>query len=529
MIKIICNYKALFYKAFLPCFLLFVFSFSFSCKSLPPAPATEAESDTVREAQAADGVEDDLLPEPPDPEDEALPEPEYNAGFGDDEEPAGLADEGDIPSEPPVEPGASLAEQEEEIRDLLNRILDLLQEPPSLPVAPEPAPPAPAEPPPSLPPPAVTPAPPVSPPPPPVIPPAAVQPEPEAAIDPPPVEEEEQQAPAPERPSVLDRLVLPSRPLPETSGGDIVFSRIVRVFVGQTIEIPFRGTGWVYLGEIGNRRGIAYDSRRLDVVSNVVEGQSFIFRAEAAGTYILKFYKQDFIQDYIINDHVQIIVGEAEAYQPGRYVDRGRVIAEPRWPAPELSAGRSRPGAAPETQQAPSETGPIAGPAAEAPPVQPQQAVPQQQRTQPQAQPIPPSAPQREIPPPATQETVPPQEVPEAVPPSDPQMETPFAESDPAPAGDAAEYVLRARQEFDAGRVEQALGIMEAMQQHFPGGTDEAWWLIGQLLEANSPSRDVRLSLEYYRRLTREYPQSPRAADAQRRIAYLERFYFNIR
>lgn len=70
---------------------------------------------------------------------------------------------------------------------------------------------------------------------------------------------------------------------------------------------------------------------------------------------------------------------------------------------------------------------------------------------------------------------------------------------------------------------------MDTMQQRYPAGTDEAWWLYGQLLEANSPSRDIRLAMDYYRRLTKEYPQSPRAGDAQRRIAYLERYYFNIR
>ena len=67
------------------------------------------------------------------------------------------------------------------------------------------------------------------------------------------------------------------------------------------------------------------------------------------------------------------------------------------------------------------------------------------------------------------------------------------------------------------------------MIQHYPSGTDEAWWLFGQVFEANSPSRDIRLALEYYRRLIREYPQSSRVRDAQRRIAFLERFFFNIR
>ena len=63
---------------------------------------------------------------------------------------------------------------------------------------------------------------------------------------------------------------------------------------------------------------------------------------------------------------------------------------------------------------------------------------------------------------------------------------------------------------------------------YYPGGSDEAYWLYGQFYEANSPSRNILLSLDYYRRLVNEYPQSGRLADARRRIAYLERYYINI-
>ena len=99
----------------------------------------------------------------------------------------------------------------------------------------------------------------------------------------------------------------------------------------------------------------------------------------------------------------------------------------------------------------------------------------------------------------------------------------------PVPVESPAEFVNRARQEFDAGRIVQALTILDNMMQHYPNGNDEALWLYGQLLEANSPSRDVGQALEHYRRLVREFPQSRRIPEARRRIAYLERFFFNIR
>jgi hypothetical protein len=292
---------------------------------------------------------------------------------------------------------------------------------------------------------------------------------------------------------VQDGFELPSRSSPVVAEEEFAFSRIARLTVGQMLEIPFQGTGWVYLGELGNRRGLSYDSRRLDIEGGITIGQSFIFRADASGTYVLKFYKQDFIQDYIINDYVQAIVGERSddsGNRPGFYADRGRIVAEPRWPlvqgqVAEQIAGQTagtpagQPSAASTVEQAgtePAGTEPaLAGDTAAPPP---------QEVTQPQAADFP------------------------ALP---------------------DEYVRQSRQEFDAGRVEQALSILDLMKQRFPNGTDEAWWLYAQLLEANSPSRDIKLALEYYRRIVEEYPQSNRVGDARSRIAYLERFYINIR
>jgi hypothetical protein len=298
---------------------------------------------------------------------------------------------------------------------------------------------------------------------------------------------------------------LPSLPQNETPETPIVFSRVARMTVGQILEVPFRGTGWVYLGELGNRRGLSYDSRRLDVERGITIGQSFIFLAEAAGTYILKFYRQDFIQDYIINDYVQVIVAETDDSVRGRtgsVVDRGRIVAEPRWPAIPEAAGSSSetvtpPTGTPSEAQASGTTG--AGTAAE---TQRPDAV---QTAEPAS-------------PPAAGTSAPAASAPSQA-----------ATSPPAEVIAPEEYVRRAKQEFDAGHVEQALVIIEQMRQRYPAGTDEAWWLLGQLYEANSPARDIRQSLECYRTLINEYPQSSRVDDARRRIAYLERYYLNIR
>ncbi|MDR3343610.1 MAG: tetratricopeptide repeat protein [Treponema sp.] len=238
----------------------------------------------------------------------------------------------------------------------------------------------------------------------------------------------------------------------------VPYSRVVRAAVGQLVEIPFRGSGWVYLGEVNSQQGINYDTRRLDN-----EGQNFVFQAEATGTYGLKFYKQDFIQDYVLNDYVQVIVGEA-AESSGNH---RRVIAEPRGPVLPREIKVSAP---------------VVEPAAIAPLAVTPDAV---------AAPV---------------------EQPAAPPPNTPPID----------------YLQKAGEEYGAGRSAEALSLLEQFRVQYPLGSDEAWWLYGQVLEADSPVRDIRSALDYYRRLVREYPQSSRYADVRRRIAYLERYYFNI-
>jgi outer membrane protein assembly factor BamD (BamD/ComL family) len=87
----------------------------------------------------------------------------------------------------------------------------------------------------------------------------------------------------------------------------------------------------------------------------------------------------------------------------------------------------------------------------------------------------------------------------------------------------------KAKEEYDAGRIVSALSFLDRFREHFPSGSDEAWWLYGQCYEANSPARDILASLGYYRRLLQEYPQSIRSEETRRRIRYLERLYINIR
>ena len=322
----------------------------------------------------------------------------------------------------------------------------------------------------------------------------------------------------------------PAEKEPPAEDEQIVFSRIVRATVGQLVEIPFRGTGWVYLGELSAQRGITYQSRRLDP-----EGQTFILKIGAQGTYVLKFYKQDFIRNYIINDYVQVIAGlPPETAGSGWFnpmIDRGRVVAEPRWPTSPEEAELARNGGRLKPRDAQEKSSELNAASAESKAVQ-NQTEPAKQQVSEQRQPAQSSQTQSSQTQAGKEPSLPEQARP---------AESGSSGQQPQPAGNTVTqaaglgrtsppdaFLKKAREEFDEGKTASALAVLNQFMEYYPAGSDEAYWLLGQFYEANSPSRDILKSLDYYKRLLKEYPQSSRYNDARRRIAYLERFYINI-
>jgi TolA-binding protein len=346
-----------------------------------------------------------------------------------------------------------------------------------------------------------------------VLEPSPVSPLPPATPPLPPVPPPAPAFSLPEPPSVI-------APVPRPQDEKLVFSRIVRATVGQLVEIPFRGTGWVYLGELGSRRGIVYDSRRLDP-----EGQSFVFRTEAAGTYALKFYKQDFVRDYILNDHVQVIVGDVpEAAGTGWFnpsLDRGRVTAEPRWPNSLEEARRSSQS---EQSAAAASLQPEAARETDASTMQPSGSAEPETAAQTGAGVTQPSG---TIAPVSSAPAITDNAAVTANPAPEPPL--PAAPPPEIPADSPPEFFLqKAKEAFESGKIASAISLLDQFRERYPSGSDEVYWLYGQFYESNSPSRDILAALDYYRRLVREYPQSGRYNDARRRIAYLERYYINI-
>ncbi|MDR0376154.1 MAG: hypothetical protein LBH85_10645 [Treponema sp.] len=286
----------------------------------------------------------------------------------------------------------------------------------------------------------------------------------------------------PEREPLQLPLMPPPEPIartppsaPASPDAPPVFSRNVKVVVGQQVEIPFSGSGWVYLGEVNGQKGVAYSSHRLEK-----EGQSFTFIAEKSGAYALKFYKQDFIRDYTLNDYVQVIVTPAPTVSTaGGYaaIDRGSVVAEPRWPSAEQEADIAEKGVA------------FAGAAQPEPAAQPVETVEMAA-----------SAPAE-----AVEET--------------------FINATPD------QFFKNARAEFDAKNYAAVVSIVEQFRAQYPNGADgddTAWWLYAQACEVNGPTKDIKTARYFYQRIVNEYPFSDHHSDARKRVSYIDRYYINI-
>ena len=76
-----------------------------------------------------------------------------------------------------------------------------------------------------------------------------------------------------------------------------------------------------------------------------------------------------------------------------------------------------------------------------------------------------------------------------------------------------------------------ALKYLDLFLQRYPQepGADTACYLVGQIYQGNTPLQNVQAAMDYYHRILNDFPTSDYYGRAQANIAYLNRFYFEIR
>jgi len=260
-------------------------------------------------------------------------------------------------------------------------------------------------------------------------------------------------------------------------------SRTAKLAAGQTLEVWYPGTGWVYLGDSSAQNGLSYETRKLDKTDTL-----FTFKALKSGNYILDFSRFDLLEDAFSSDSLAVEVSDTVSKRTDRirapnYRTSGTlssITGQVAVPAPAGAAvsGTSvtmtdEPGLATvkSTAAAMGTTAATAVKSAAA---------------------------------------------------------TSGTTTASAPI-DADAALAQAKKSLSANDPAAALEQLDRFFTAAVSNLDEGWFLRGQAFEANGAGRDIRSALAAYETLVAAYPESPRWKEADARIRYIKQFYLRIR
>ena len=86
----------------------------------------------------------------------------------------------------------------------------------------------------------------------------------------------------------------------------------------------------------------------------------------------------------------------------------------------------------------------------------------------------------------------------------------------------------QAKKDFEAKSYAQALSEVQQYLDTQNTRIDEALFLQGQILEADSEVKNIKSAIDSYNSLIKNYPASTFWQEANRRKIYLNRYYVNI-
>ncbi|MDE5613228.1 MAG: hypothetical protein K2I74_01060 [Treponemataceae bacterium] len=315
-------------------------------------------------------------------------------------------------------------------------------------------------------------------------------------------------------------------------------SRRVTIKNNQYLDVVYPGSGWVYLGETEENRDtkkepiVSYFGRKLGTTDT-----TFSLRSRKPGKTLLHFYKNDALTGQYIDDYLEVSIENESAAAGQRTTAPAYAQVVP--PKPTRQTRQSYENAATDAK---TETGlpkndtertaerqPVTPtPAAQQPKAEQQKPV---QNTPPAV--VSPTADERGVRTVIqTTESAPGGDTkPPAPAPSYAGATVPATEDRTQPAAEenGADLLERAKRAYADKQYENALDLV---QRHLDDATekiDEALFLQGQILEADSSVKSIRSAIDSYESLTKNYPMSALWKKANNRIIYLKRFYIEIR
>lgn len=263
-------------------------------------------------------------------------------------------------------------------------------------------------------------------------------------------------------------------------------SRSMTAKNNQYVDIIYPGRGWIYMGEDeGKDQILRYFGRKLGT-----ENTTFTLRTTKSGETVLHFYKNDVLKGEYIDDYLEIKVLEESAKPNERAKAPSYEESVPQKPVRlEKKA---------ETQEETQKTDEIKN--IEEKTSDNEQKLSSQDETNLKKNDVS----------------------------NDVSNEVSRPEQKKSLKIDTKNLLEQAKKDFEAKSYAQALSEVQQYLDTQNTRIDEALFLQGQILEADSEVKNIKSAIDSYNSLIKNYPASTFWQEANRRKIYLNRYYVNI-
>ncbi|MBP3606831.1 MAG: outer membrane protein assembly factor BamD [Treponema sp.] len=293
-------------------------------------------------------------------------------------------------------------------------------------------------------------------------------------------------------------------------------SRSMTVKNNQYIEVNYPGSGWVYIGETEKTPLFSYFGRKLGT-----ENTSFTLRSRKAGKTVLHFYKNDALTSRYIDDYLEVIVQDESATPGTKSVAPSYAEIVPPKPERRVTEEQTEEKKQSEqtiknnTKENPSQT-------TENTPIK---AKPQKEEVVSVVSSI---SKEDENVKTIIQDT---EEKENYSIPRNNDNKTQESQTIQQQIEDIfiGNLLEEAKKSFQAKDYEKALLQIEKYLETESKKIDEALYVKAQILEADSPKKNIKEALNTYDELIKKYPSSSYWEKANKRKIFLKRFYINIR
>ena len=279
-------------------------------------------------------------------------------------------------------------------------------------------------------------------------------------------------------------------------------SRSVSLKKGETLVITYPGSGWIYMGSTSEYNNLASRGRKLGTTDT-----KYTLLAKEAGTQVHHFYKVDNLTGEYIDDYIEVTVLEKKGTSSTvvNAPDYKEVVPKKAETPAKSSTTKKKEAEAQAQKQAEEEA-------------KAQAKTETTTEAKATAATASKSSAKTET---KTEDTV--------IVIDDEETEVvEVLEEGLESIPDLESYMTQAKSLIQSKDYVKAYNALTTYLEYANDGRDEALYMLGQLLESDSPIKNIKEAINTYQSLCDSYPASKYWDSANKRIIYLKRFYIDI-